>query len=83
MTGYEYLKKLSIEQISENLGISLDEARKVQILTLEELAHHDDVCPQALIPGAGYPCYKTSKAGVCTNCTRRFLNGEIGETNYN
>lgn len=78
MNGYEYIKSLSADELSKQIGLSRAAAVVVLKMGKEELIKSPVTCPQLLTIKAKWQCnfHETS----CKECMKEFLENEVPGT---
>ncbi len=78
MTGYQYIKRLTIGDIDRAIGCGKQTASNIVGMNMEQLIHSCHTCPQLLLKDKKWPCnFQETK---CKECMKAFLENEIPGT---
>lgn len=78
MTGYQFIKRKTVRELSKLFGCGWAKANAIKRLSVEGLTRSPDVCPQLLDFSQKHPC--NFKITECRTCVRHFLITEIPGT---
>lgn len=78
MTGYQYIKRMTVEEIDRALGCGRLTARNIKEAGLNQLICSCHTCPQLFFKEKKWPCnFQETK---CKECMKAFLENEIPGT---
>lgn len=78
MTGYQYIKQMTVDEIDRALGCGKVTARNIKKATLDQLVHSCHTCPQLLEKKNKWPC--NFQLTSCKECMKTFLQEEVPGT---
>ena len=78
MTGYQYIKRMTVDEIGKAIGCGTLTARNIKEEGIGQLISSCHTCPQLLFKEKKWPC-NFQKTG-CKECMKSFLENEIPGT---
>lgn len=78
MTGYQYIKRMSIKEIEKTFGLGRASAIEISQKNMKGLILSCHTCPQLLKLDVKWPC--NFQETSCRKCMKQFLENEIPGT---
>lgn len=78
MTGFQYIKRMPVKEISKAFGVSHGSAYDISKKDMQGLINSCNTCPQLLKLDKKWPC--NFQETTCKKCMKEFLENEIPGT---
>lgn len=78
MNGYQYIKSLTVKEISHHFGCGYLTAQRVKSMDVAQMINSCLTCPQLLELNTKWPC--NFQETTCKECMKEFLTKEVPGT---